>query len=44
MFAILWYQHRIRMLDPKAWPIAFTSPGAPSEVTVVGVRRPRRVM
>ena len=41
MLASRWNQHRIRIEAGKHTPIALTSPGAPSEVMVVGIRSPR---
>ncbi len=39
-----WNQHRMRMEEPNTEAMALTSPGAPSEVTLVGVLRPRATM
>src|SRR5215213_7748558 len=41
MLASRWNQHRMRMEAGKHTSIAFTRPGAPSEVIVVGIRSPR---
>jgi len=42
MLASRWNQQRIRIEAGKYAPIAFTSPGARSEVMVVGIRSPKR--
>ena len=44
MLASRWNQHRIRIEAGKQTSIALTSPGAPSEVMVVGIRSPRLSM
>jgi hypothetical protein len=41
-FRALWAQQRMQRLWGQTWPIAWSNPGAPSLVMLVGARRPRR--